>query len=165
MNPVRIFISHRAESGPVGRDLKLAIQAGSRNRIQVFLAEDIPRGDDWREAIERHLRQAENLILLYGAAYEDWSWCFYEAGYFAAVNPAATERRIYCVTRPNIPAPGPLEHLQMVTSKDQLLEELIGIYRRIGIEVTTAELRPIVATFDKRLFGELKEFEGYPRLR
>src|SRR5215467_13614457 len=82
MSPASIFISHRAEYGRVARDLKEAIQKTSEGRIEVFLSEDIPRGERWRPSIEEHLRDAQSLFLIYGAAYEDWSWCFYEAGYF-----------------------------------------------------------------------------------
>src|SRR5215469_15413326 len=118
MSPASIFISHRAEYGRVARDLKEAIQKTSEGRIEVFLSEDIPRGERWRPSIEEHLRDAESLFLVYGAAYEDWSWCFYEAGFFAGLDAAEKQsRRTFCIARPNIPAPGPLSDLQMVTDK------------------------------------------------
>src|ERR1700751_1307945 len=125
-----IFISHRAEYGRVARDLKETIQNTSRGRIEVFISEDIPRGEQWRRSIEEHLRDAESLFLIYGAPYEDWSWCFYEAGYFAAVDPPPSDRKIYCLIRPDVAKPNPLSHLQMVTGNGQLIRELMDLFQR-----------------------------------
>ena len=87
MTPGTIFISHRAEYGRLVRELKKAIEQTSRGKIEVFISEDIPRGETWRTSIEDHLQKSESLFLLYGAPYEDWSWCFYEAGYFVTLPP------------------------------------------------------------------------------
>jgi TIR domain len=164
MGPAPIFISHRAEYAAIARGLKDVIEAGAQGQVQVFISEDIPRGKQWRQSIEEQLRKADTLFLIYGAPYEDWSWCFYEAGYFSAVDPRSRTRRIYCVTRPDVAAPGPLSHLQMVTTKDQLIAELTALYRRSAIESDVAALRPLAGKLENHLFGEIGEFEGYPRL-
>src|SRR5689334_4593006 len=139
-----VFISHRAEYARVARNLKKTIEATTQGMLEVFISEDIPRGNDWRQAIETHLRESESLFLIYGAAYEDWSWCFYEAGYFAAVDPKAPNRRIYCLTRPGVDAPGPLNNLQMLSGKEALIRELIDIYQRHNIEFDAVDLRTLV---------------------
>jgi hypothetical protein len=160
-----IFISHRAEYAKLVRDLKRTIQLTSRGKIEVFISEDIPRGDRWREAIEDQLRRSESLFLVYGAPYEDWSWCFYEAGYFAALDPAnRTDRRICCILRPGVPAPGPLSNLQMVTDGDQLIAALIKLYDRLDVDYNAADLRAGVNRMSSSLFGQLAEFVGYPRI-
>jgi hypothetical protein len=164
MDRAPIFVSHRAEYAQVARDLKETIQTTSQGRIEVFISEDIPRGDEWRPAIEKHLRDAESLFLIYGAAYEDWSWCFYETGYFAAVNPPPSDRQIYCLIRPDVSPPGPLSHLQMVTSEEQLIKELIKIFQRNAIEFDAVELRGMVGKLELGLFGEIRQFDGYPRV-
>jgi len=162
MNP--IFISHRAEYSRVARDLKEIIQNTSQGRVEVFISEDIPRGERWRRSIEEHLRDAESLFLIYGAPYEDWSWCFYEAGYFAAADPKASARHIYCVMRPEVEAPGPLSELQMVTDTEQLVNGLIDIYQRNSIKFDAVSLRSAVTRLERCLFGKLREFEGFPRV-
>jgi hypothetical protein len=164
MSAVSMFISHRAEYGRVARELKETIQNTSQGRIEIFISEDIPRGEQWRPSIEEHLRSAESLILIYGAPYEDWSWCFYEVGYFAAVDPKASARRIYCVMRPEVQAPSPLSELQMVTDTEQLIKELINIYQRNNIEFDAVALRSAVVRLEKGLFGKLREFEGFQRV-
>ena len=133
MGPASIFISHRAEYGAIAHGLKEVIETGAQGKIEVFISEDIARGKQWRQSIEEQLRKADTLFLIYGAPYEDWSWCFYEAGYFTAVEAKSRARRIYCVTRPDVAPPGPLSHLQMVTTKDQLVTELMALYRRRAI--------------------------------
>jgi hypothetical protein len=165
MTPGTIFISHRAEYGRLVRELKKAIEQTSRGKIEVFISEDIPRGEMWRTSIEDHLQKSESLFLLYGAPYEDWSWCFYEAGYFAALDPnQKTSRRIYCIARPDVPAPGPLSDLQLVTNCDQLIEELIQIYSRNSVNFHPAELRVKIIEMTKGLFGKLAEYVGHPRV-
>jgi hypothetical protein len=140
------------------------IETASQGQIDVFISEDIPRGNEWRPAVEKHLRDGQSLFLIYGAPYEDWSWCFYEAGYFAAVNPSSSDRQIYCLIRPDVTPPSPLSHLQMVTSKDQLIDELIEIFQRNAVGFDAVKLREQAGALEQGLFGEIREFEGYPRV-
>jgi TIR domain len=158
-----VFVSHRSEYGRIARALKQVIEAASHGQIDVFISEDIPRGNEWRPAIEKHLRDSQSLFLIYGAPYEDWSWCFYEAGYFAASAPPSN-RQIYCVIRPDVTSPSPLSHLQMVTSKDQLIKELIELLRKNAIQLNAVELRQMVDTLEQGLFGDIREFDGYSRV-
>lgn len=165
MKPGTIFISHRAEYAQLVRQLKKVIQKTSRGMISVFISEDISRGIEWRAAIEHQLDESESLFLLYGAPYEDWSWCFYEAGYFAALPmERGTERRIYCLARPDVPPPGPLSHLQIVTDKEALIEELLSLYARNNVDYDAAEVRAGVDEMAKSLFGKLADFIGYPHV-
>lgn len=165
MTPGTVFVSHRAEYGRLVRELQRAIEKTSRGKIEVFISEDIPRGETWRAAIEAQLQNSENLFLVYGAPYEDWSWCFYEAGYFAALAAQKeTSRRIYCIARPDVPAPGPLSDLQMVTDSDQLVEALSGIYGRNGADYSAVELRAGIRQMTRALFGTLAEYMTYPRV-
>ena len=164
MAPAPLFISHRSEYGRLARTLKQAIETASHGQIDVFISEDIPRGNEWRPSIEKHLRDGQSLFLIYGAPYEDWSWCFYEAGYFAAVNPPPSDRRIYCLIRPDVTAPSPLSHLQMVTNKEQLIRELNDIFQRNSIEFDAVQLRGLIGKLEQGLFGEIRQFDGYPRI-
>jgi len=165
MIPGTIFISHRSEYAAQARGLKKLIESTSRGKISVFISEDIPRGNDWRAAIEAHLRDAERLFLIYGAPYEDWSWCFYEAGYFAGRDAGTeTRRRIYCMARPDVPVPSPLNHLQIVQEGEQLLEELLNIYAQKGVACDAVGLRAGVEKIAKALFSQLSEYVSYPRV-
>jgi hypothetical protein len=165
MTPGTIFISHRAEYGDLVRELKKAIETTSRGQIRVFISEELRGADDWREAIKSQLADAQSLFLVYGAPYEDWSWCFYEAGYFAGIDAGQKQpRRIYCISRPNIPAPGPLSELQMVTNVDGLLDDLIDIYVQNKVSYNPVQLRQSICEAGRSLFRQLEEFVGYPRV-
>ena len=166
MMPGTVFISHRAEYGKLVHELERAIEKNSRGKIDVFISEEIPRGATWRAEIEAQLQNAESLFLVYGAPYEDWSWCFYEAGYFAALaaREKNTSRRIYCIARPDVPPPGPLSDLQMVTDANQLVEALNDIYRRNAVDYSPVELRAGIRQMSKALFGTLAEYTTYPRI-
>ena len=161
MTPGTIFISHRAEYGNLVRELKKAIEATSRGRIAVFISEELRGADNWREAINSQLMGAESLFLVYGAPYEDWSWCFYEAGYFAGIDAGQKQsRRIYCISRPNIPAPGPLSELQMVTDIDGLLNDLIDIYDRNKVSYNPVQLRQSICRSRKRPLPAARGIHG-----
>ena len=86
MTPGTIFVSHRAEYGSLVKELKKAIETTSRGKIRVFISEELRGAENWREAIKSQLTDAQSLFLVYGAPYEDWTWCFYEAGFFAGID-------------------------------------------------------------------------------
>ena len=165
MTPGTIFISHRAQYAGLVKELKKAIETTSRGQIVVFISEELRGADDWREAIKSQLANAQSLFLVYGAPYEDWSWCFYEAGYFAGIDAGQTQpRRIYCISRPNVPAPGPLSELQMVTDIEGLLNDLIEIFDQNKVTYNPVQLRQTIYEAGRGLFRQLEEFSGYSRV-
>ncbi len=161
--PGTIFISHRAEYASLVRDLKKAIEGSSRGKIVVVISEDLPGGKEWRPAIKSHLKEAKYLFLVYGAAYEDWSWCFYEVGYFAATHPEVQDS-IYCISRPQVAPPGPLSDLQMVADEDRLIGDLMKIYGENNVDYDAGRLRDTIEHTAKGLFGKLAESVFYPRV-
>ena len=164
MEPV-VFISHRAEYAKQVRALKNVIQDCSNGKIRVFISEDIPHSDDWRKSIESRLRDTSSLLLVYGTPEEDWSWCFYEAGFFAALPAGETNRRgIYCIIRPNVPVPGPLSHLQAVTGPDDLIDAVQDIYSTNGVECDSGELRESTEKVCRQLYSRLEKYKGHPRV-
>ena len=165
MAPGSIFISHRSEYADLVKALKAVIQETAQGQISVFISEDIPKGDDWRAELEKSLQEAENLFLIYGAPYEDWSWCFYETGYFGAQPPCeGRERRIFCVKRKDIPVPSPLSHLQGIADETELVKVLIEIYRQNKIDFDAGDLRARVQSIGRKLFGKIAELRGYSRV-
>lgn len=165
MVPGAIFISHRSEYADLVKALKAVIQETAQGQISVFISEDIPKGDDWRAELEKSLQGAENLFLIYGAPYEDWSWCFYETGYFGAQPPCeGRERRIFCVKRKDIPVPSPLSHLQAIADETELVKVLIEIYRQNKIAFDAGDLRARVQSIGRKLFGKIAELRGYSRV-
>jgi hypothetical protein len=165
MEQATIFISHRAEYGGLVRNLKKAIETTSRGKITVFISEDLRGAEQWRAAIKSRLEEAESLFLIYGAAYGDWSWCLYEAGFFAGSDAAQKQsRQIYCISRPNATPPGPLNDTQVVTSAEALLNSLIDIYDRNGVLYEPAKLRESITQAARGLFAKLDDFVSYPRV-
>jgi hypothetical protein len=170
--PSTIFISHRSEYASLVRELKRAIENTSLGKIDVVISEDLSGAEDWRKVIKARLKDAKYLFLVYGAAYEDWSWCFYETGYFAATHPEAQDedpisqdkRSIYCITRPGVDPPSPLSDLQMVTNKEQMIRNLMDIYDANDVSYDARTLRDRIEHAAKGLFGKLAEFVSYPRV-
>lgn len=115
-----VFLSHKSQHAPAAKDLTdaLSILFG---KDEIFLAEEIKKGDDWRTNIDRALAEAKCFILLYVDPQLDWSWCFYEAGAFgnAGENPA---RPVFCLHPANVKPPSPLANLQTITATPDELE-------------------------------------------
>ena len=164
MEPI-VFISHRAEYATQVRALKNAIQDCSNAKVRVFISEDIPHSEEWRKKIESQLRETSSLLLVYGTPEEDWSWCFYEAGFFAGLPVGEDSKRgIYCIIRPNVPIPGPLGHLQAVKGPDELIDAVQEIYRASGVDCDTGELRDATQKVCRQLYSRLEKYRGHPRV-
>jgi TIR domain len=114
-----VFLSHKSQHASAANDLvdALSIVFGSD---EVFLAEDIKKGDEWRADIDRALAEAKCFILLYSDPRLDWSWCFYEAGAFAKMG-----RPIFCLHPVDVAPPSPLANLQTIMATPEQLETWI----------------------------------------
>lgn len=68
-----VFLSHKSQHASAAKALRdaLSIVFG---RDEIFLAEEIKKGDDWRVKIDRALGQAKCFILLYTDPQLDWSF-------------------------------------------------------------------------------------------
>ncbi len=89
-----IFLSHKSQHASEAEALReaLTIVIG---KDEIFLAEEIDKGDDWRKAIDTALEEARCFLLFYTDPKLDWSWCFYEAGAFAKMG-GKPERPVFC---------------------------------------------------------------------
>src|SRR5215831_18413150 len=76
-------------------------------------------------AVDQALADAKCFVLLYTDVRLDWSWCFFEAGSFAALPPGKPLRPIYCLHPPDVPPPSPLANLQAVRATPEDLEEWV----------------------------------------
>lgn len=156
-----IFISHRSEYARQACALREAIDKSSGGKCQAFVSSDLAPGTVWLDRLKEKLQEARVLILLYGAPYEDWTWCFYEVGYFSALmENGESGREILCTTRDNIDPPGPLHNIQMVRSEKQLTDAL-GRYLEKYVDVDRGTLKDLVSS--AYIFGDVSEYFGYSR--
>jgi TIR domain len=118
-----VFLSHKSQHASGAKALvdALSIVFGGD---EIFLAEDIRKGDDWRANIDRALAEAKCFILLYSDPQLDWSWCFYEAGAFANMGHKPG-RPVFCLHPADVAPPSPLANLQTITATPEQLEEWI----------------------------------------
>ena len=119
-----VFLSHKTEHAAAAQALAAALGI-VLPRDEIFLAEEIRKGDDWRANVDQALADAKCFVLLYTDVRLDWSWCFFEAGSFAALPPGKPRRPIYCLHPPDVPPPSPLAHLQAVRATPEDLEEWV----------------------------------------
>jgi hypothetical protein len=149
-----VFLSHKSQHAPAAKALRdaLGIVFG---RDEIFLAEEIKKGDDWRAKIDRALGEAKCFILLYTDPQLDWSWCFYEAGAFAKMGERPG-RPVFCLHPADVEPPSPLANLQTIkATRDQLepwiRNDLCSIdgCRQPGAEDISSSIERIEKLIDK----------------
>jgi hypothetical protein len=115
MPSLEVFLSHKAKDGPLAKQVQQALCSVFPN-IEIFLSEEIPKSDDFRENIWATLEKARFFILLYTDPSDDWSWCFFEVGAYRSVWRGESRNRhpIYCLHSRESRPPGPLSNLQTI---------------------------------------------------
>lgn len=118
----RIFISHRHEDAAIAEFMRNELQKISKGSLLVFISEDIDSGEDWRDQIVNELNKADYLFLIYSDPGEDWSWCFYEVGFFHHKVGGDVRGRIFCFHQPESPVPSQISHLQQPSAPSKIAE-------------------------------------------
>jgi hypothetical protein len=123
--PTRAFLSHKSidakAAAGIAEALSLIIPTD-----QIFLSEEIRKGEDYRQAITEALGQAEFFILLYSDPHKDWSWCFYEAGSFVSADRRPRSKRpVFCLLPAGVEPPAPLQNLQCIPANPDDIDQWI----------------------------------------
>ena len=135
---VGIFVSHKGPDREAARTIKQVLE-DEDPRIDVFVFEGTPAGDEWEVWIRDRLRASCILLLLYTDPTREWDWCLYETGLFTPLEEAeGTRRRVICLYRET--KPDPLRALQSIQANEADLREnfLVPLFREtpefLGIE-------------------------------
>lgn len=114
---LRIFISHKGKDKIAAEKITDALELYGATNLKIFISERISPGVHWAAEIYDNLKQTDWLLLLYTDPSEEWDWCLFEAGFFAAsiVDP---KRRLICLHTLDDPPPMPLRGWQTVPVTD-----------------------------------------------
>jgi TIR domain len=119
----RVFLSHKQDFAAQAQSLACALQKVVPKTV-FFRSEEIQKGADWRDAVNRELADAQCFILLYSGDRElDWSWCFYEAGAF--LSHGYKRRSVFCLHPKATDPPSPLANLQAIRAEHCDIENWI----------------------------------------
>jgi hypothetical protein len=124
---VRIFVSHKADDKELAGNFMgtLLKYDSDPPKILYFISSfDMSVGKPWPKQVHENLRDSQWLILIYTSPEQDWNWCLYEAGYFAAYVEKNPNRRIFCIHHPNVSVPTPLEGWQNISADRQGIKRL-----------------------------------------
>lgn len=142
---MKLFISHRHADVDTAKRIDAALNGlinpekatPSRSaRHQIFLSERIRHGQNWLKQLHDELESSDYLVLIYTNPKDDWSWCMYEAGYFASLKETQVgkAREIYCLHHADLPGPNPLAHLQGTkVTPDEVAMFVDGLVNNIQI--------------------------------
>ena len=142
-----LFVSHRHEDAFLAKRIRDKLEKISQRKIQVFISEDIGGGKKWRENILDALDASDYLFLIYSDGGEDWSWCFYEVGYFYARVASNIDGKILCFRAEGVPVPSPIGHLQQPSTKEKIATCLVDLLATVGVsaKAEAAELATEIA--------------------
>ena len=150
---IKIFLSHKQQFATQAKALNAALKLGAPGAT-VFQSEDIDKGAEWRETIDKALDEAKCFVLLYSNPEQDWSWCFYEAGRFS--RKGRKPRPVGCLHPTTIELPSPLANLQGIRAKqDDIQKWFEGDFFR-GVRTrdpTKRELDEAVKGIEKLING------------
>jgi TIR domain len=132
MSSLEVFLSHKAKDGPLAKQVQQALCSLFPD-IEIFLSEEIPKSEDFRENIWATLEKARFFILLYTDPSDDWSWCFFEVGAYRSVwrGESRTRHPIYCLHPREARPPGPLSNLQTIKAEVKDIERWIEDVRKL----------------------------------
>ncbi|UCD50459.1 MAG: toll/interleukin-1 receptor domain-containing protein, partial [Phycisphaerales bacterium] len=114
------FLSHKAKDKLKAEALRGLLTTSGGGKLDLFLSStDIKGGEVWRNSILENMKKSSFLILLYLNPDDDWDWCLYETGYFRGANKGP----VFCIHPQSSTIPAPLEDLQQVEAKPQVIKE------------------------------------------
>ncbi|HJU19742.1 MAG TPA: toll/interleukin-1 receptor domain-containing protein [Stellaceae bacterium] len=153
LEPFTVFVSHKDEDSEIAATVVAALKKlfEPHQIIDCFLSERMSHGQDWLEELHEQLHSAKYLLLIFTDPKEDWSWCMYEAGYFDALrylkqkdqlksSAYAHSRKIFCLHHADLPAPGPLAHLQATkATRERVKQFVITLIKESGADIKEEE--------------------------
>lgn len=139
-NKQQIFISHKSRDKAAALRIRTTLEKFGGNSMDVFVSEQIEPGKEWPSVIWEHLLKADWLLLLYTDESEEWDWCLFEAGFFAAKGKGCN-KGLVCLHVTEVLPPKPLSLWQTVKvyesdSMDGFVEKL---YTGVNDKVVKSE--------------------------
>ncbi len=130
---LKIFISHKGKDKIAAERIRETLSLYGAKNLEIFVSERISPGVRWADEIWDNLKKADWLLLLYTDPSDEWDWCLFEAGFFAALIQDP-RRRLICLHTLNDPPPMPLQGWQTVPVTDEMKMELFlkDLFREIN---------------------------------
>jgi hypothetical protein len=142
-----IFASYKNENLALVKKLKTELEnvlrPDQRHLLRIFVAPEIQGGDFYHRQIQAALKDHDCFILLYTDASVptmDWSWCFYESGFYLSQHDAAP--KLIVLHHPDVQPPPPLNLLQTVPATLDHIRQLLSDLFCTSLRDGTAPLIP-----------------------
>jgi hypothetical protein len=158
-NLIRVFLSHKKKDFRAAKQIRDELRLQSAGRIDVFMSENITKGDDWQGKIEEALYESDWFLLLYSGVDNDWAWCHHEAGIFRGMAYPDADRLVVLYP-PNVELPDPLKRYQAVKcqppQRDQP-DELDLFFKEVFGKPPYPGVQPINPVFAEEACATRKE--------
>lgn len=155
---VRIFVSHSVKYYHLAKGVASALKSLQfQVPLEVLVCEEMQGGTEWLVWINRELRDADILLLLYPHDNMDMAWCSYEKGRFDRDDDRDRHRRraTLCIKNVDIPKPPPVFEQYQAYSANvpgirKFLTELFAKGDFTGGEPINAEVDQVSSEYCKR---------------
>ena len=151
---VKIFVSHSTRFRDLAKATASALASlQSQVPVEVLLCEEMQGGSEWLDWINRELRSADILLLLYPHESMDMAWCSYEKGRFDRDEHG--KRSVLCIKNVDIVKPPPVFEQYQAYDADfsgirRFLTELFAKGDFTGDTPINAEVDRVASEYCKR---------------
>lgn len=158
---VSMFISHKIASHRQAAARIKTILESRTERLDVYICEETPAGDQWRKWIEEHISNSQILLVLLPRTNTDLTWITAEIQRFQVVCP---EGRLIILKRPSDNRPDFLADRQIIDASTEQLQERVlkPLYRDhkflkidapLNVRVTDTDLKRDAREIEDALLG------------
>lgn len=144
---IQVFFSFKEKDMETAATIVELLEGLSAGKLDITYQKDFTKefGRNFREYISKQIKKANWFILLFPDPKDEWDWCLFETGFFAAQLTSAD--RLFCIYPEGEKPPSPIETLQSIpanTSKvesflrETFLEDNAALY---GLEAINPKLK------------------------
>jgi hypothetical protein len=129
---INIFLSHKHKDLKAVQEIRKVILDAGGDRLGVFMSENITKGEEWQDEIEKALFDSDWFLLIFtGTDDKDWSWCHHEAGIFRGMNHLSAKRIVVFYPPPNVKLPEPLKKYQSVKCQKEQYDDIYRFFENV----------------------------------
>ena len=124
---ITVFFSYKKKDEETAEKIIEQLNMYSSGKLQIIYMASLRKkyqGQTYHDKIKDSIRKSNWFILLFPDPKDDWDWCLFETGLFAAQYTSAD--RLICLHHPP-KKPKPIEEYNMVSAEQGSVEELLEV--------------------------------------
>lgn len=122
---IQVFFSFKEKDMETAATIVELLKGLSAGKLEITYQKDFSKefGRNFREYISEKIKKANWFILLFPDPKDEWDWCLFETGFFAAQLTSAD--RLFCIYPEGEKPPSPIETLQSIPANTSKVENFL----------------------------------------